>query len=101
MRGNRTRETFDPHRVRPWFSGKLPFAPPVVALDDTRFLLTGAYIDYIDGQAAAALSYKRRQHLITLFIRPFAKQTKWLVVTPSRFLLLFQAIIVHNRTNGK
>ena len=72
----RSVDSSDPHRVRPWFSGKLPFAPPVVALDDTGFLLTGAYIDYIDGQAAAALSYKRRQHLITLFIRPFAKQTK-------------------------
>ncbi|MCP4984379.1 MAG: anti-sigma factor [Gammaproteobacteria bacterium] len=73
--GLRSVDSSDPHRIRPWFAGKLPFAPPVIALDDAGFLLVGSYIDYIDDQAAAALSYKRRQHLITLFIRPITKQT--------------------------
>ncbi len=76
--GLRSVDSPDPHRIRPWFAGKLPFAPPVVALDDAGFLLVGSYIDYIDDRAAAALSYKRRQHLITLFIRPITKQTNGL-----------------------
>lgn len=68
-------ESSDPHKVRPWFAGKLPFSPPVVELDNAGFPLIGAYVDYVDGQPAAAVRYRRREHAITVFIRPVAAET--------------------------
>lgn len=58
------------HTVRPWFAGRLPFAPPVKDLSGPGFLLQGARLDALPGSTAATLVYKRRQHLIDLFIWP-------------------------------
>ncbi len=58
------------HTVRPWFAGRLPFAPPVKDLSDNGFFLQGARLDALPGNTAATLVYKRRQHLINLFIWP-------------------------------
>jgi anti-sigma factor RsiW len=56
------------HTVKPWFQGKLRFAPSVPDLSADGFVLVGGRVEVLHGERAAALVYKRGEHVINLFI---------------------------------
>jgi anti-sigma factor RsiW len=56
------------HQVKPWFAGRLDFAPVVGFAGDDEFPLQGGAVAYFVDRKAATFVFKRRLHVITLFV---------------------------------
>lgn len=58
----------DRHMVKPWFQGRVDFAPPVRDLSSLGFAIEGARLEQVAGQPAVAVVYRIRKHPINLFV---------------------------------
>ncbi|HSB71468.1 MAG TPA: zf-HC2 domain-containing protein [Candidatus Methylomirabilis sp.] len=56
------------HQVKPWFEGRLDFAPVVSFEGDQDFPLRGGSVGYFLDRKAAVFVYGRRLHTISLFV---------------------------------
>ena len=56
------------HEVKPWFGGKLDFAPAVQFAGDDDFPLQGGAVEPFLDRRAAVFVYKRRLHTASLFV---------------------------------
>jgi anti-sigma factor RsiW len=59
-------ESAGTHQVKPWFEGRLDFAPVVPDLTPSGLELRGGAVGYFLDRRAALVQYRLRAHLVTL-----------------------------------
>jgi anti-sigma factor RsiW len=62
--------SLDQHTVKPWFNGRLDYAPVVRDLSAQGFVLAGGRLDYLDGRPVAVVVYRRNRHPVDVFVFP-------------------------------
>ena len=60
----------DQHTVKPWFNGRIDYAPPVTDLSAKGFPLEGGRVDYVGGRTVAVLVYRTDKHPIDVYVFP-------------------------------
>lgn len=60
----------DHHTVRPWFAGKVDFAPLVKEFGADDYVLKGGRIDVVGGRAVSVLVYQAGRHLVEVYMWP-------------------------------
>ncbi len=73
----------DRHVVKPWFSGRIDFAPDFAFNGDDDFPLQGGAIAYFVDRKAAAFLFKRRLHWLTVLVFR-ADGLPWPMAAPER-----------------
>ncbi|RVT99022.1 anti-sigma factor [Rhodovarius crocodyli] len=58
----------DQHQVKPWFTGRLDYAPQV--REPAEYPLIGGRLDVLEGRPVAALAYRAMRHTINLYVLP-------------------------------
>jgi anti-sigma factor RsiW len=56
------------HQVKPWFAGRVDFAPDITFAGDDEYPLLGGAVGYFVDRKAASFVFKRRLHTISLFV---------------------------------
>jgi len=60
----------DRHTVKPWFQGRLDYAPPVFDFATEGFPLIGGRIEHVRGTVVATLAYARHRHVVDVYVWP-------------------------------
>ncbi|CAG4888142.1 anti-sigma factor family protein [Paraburkholderia gardini] len=95
----------DQHTVKPWFNGRLDYAPPVVDLTASGFPLAGGRLDYLGHRRVAVLTYRYRKHVIDVYVFPDTDRAggdsgAWAASTAGATLVRDGYSLVHWREDG-